>query len=468
MQRPRRGVHVVGVDGDRVVAHLLVRPGLAGEHQRAAVLGEHRHLLGDQVHAVADGVDQRHVGQPVRGQRAGEVVLEVEHHRRPVRRAVLRVDLLGDPRHLRGVVPVDGEVLPRGVGEGHVHDPVAPLGVVVEQLPEGVQAADDVLGELGAVHPHDRLPRVPVGVLADLGAQLRHALVDVGLMGPLAQEVGVGAEAVHADPGVAEAADDGVAAGGEGVGPALGEEAQAVGAQHAAQHRLRDVVGQQPEVLRRGPGSVREVPDAQVGAELAEHAGGQRQVVVLDQHRRALGGLLGQRLGERPVVLLVGGPLDPELGVEHRFDGGLVEHVVHEPEHRVGDAVVRRVMGLGGDVEHLHARFAHPAPDGLAVPFAQRRADPQGAGVRADRGESGDHPATAPPGDQRAVPGDRVGDRAAVGRDQYLCRSFGGTHTRHLARRRKIQTCVDHPVTTAAPRARTGRCAERVGSGHFA
>ncbi|MDH6226370.1 hypothetical protein M2169_003340 [Streptomyces sp. MJP52] len=273
------------------------------------------------------------------------------------------------------------------------------------------------------------------------------------------------AQSVHADPGVAEAAHDRVAAGGEGVGPAPGEEAEAVGAQHAAQDGLRDVVGEQPEVLRRGPRGVREVADAQVRAELAEHAGGQRQVVVLDQHRRALGGLLGQRLGEGTVELLVGGPLEPELTVENRFERRLVQHVVHEPEHRVGDAVVGGVVRLGGDVEHLHARLAHPAPDRLAVAVAQGRTDPQGAGVRPDRGEPGDHAPAAAAGDQRAVLGDRVRDGAAVGGDQYLSRSFGGTHTRHLARRGKVQTCED---VAAASRPGAGRRAERVRSGHLA
>src|SRR5690242_13235364 len=40
---------------------------LAREHQRAAALGEHRALLGDQVHAVPDRVDQQHVGERAGG-----------------------------------------------------------------------------------------------------------------------------------------------------------------------------------------------------------------------------------------------------------------------------------------------------------------------------------------------------------------------------------------------------------------
>ena len=56
------------------------------------------------------------------------------------------------------------------------------------------------------------------------------------------------------------------AAGGERVRPALGEEAGPVGAEDAAQQLRGDVVGQQPEVVRRRPRGVREVADPQVGA----------------------------------------------------------------------------------------------------------------------------------------------------------------------------------------------------------
>src|SRR5690606_4128075 len=88
------GGDVVGVDGDRVLAHLLVGARLTGQHQGGTLVGEDRDLLGDQVHPVADRVDQTHVREPVGGQRAGEVVLDVQHHRAPALRAVLLVDRL--------------------------------------------------------------------------------------------------------------------------------------------------------------------------------------------------------------------------------------------------------------------------------------------------------------------------------------------------------------------------------------
>ena len=70
--------------------------------------------------------------------------------------------------------------------------------------------------------------------------------------------------------------------------PARGVEARVVGAEHAEQRLARDGVGQQPEVLRRRPRRVREVRDAQVGPQLAQHPGRQGEVIVLDQHPRAL------------------------------------------------------------------------------------------------------------------------------------------------------------------------------------
>ncbi|CAM5721509.1 hypothetical protein SGLAM104S_00763 [Streptomyces glaucescens] len=270
--------------------------------------------------------------------------------------------------------------------------------------------------ELGAVDPDDRL-----AALADLGAQRGHPLLDIRLVRAPAQEVGVRAEAVDSDPGVADPARERVAARGERVRPAPGEEAEPVRAEHAAQHGPRDVVGEHPEVLRRRPRGVREVPDPQVGAQLAEHAGDQHQVVVLHDHRGALGRLGRQRLGEGPVVRLVGRPLAPELRVEHRLQRRLVQHVVDEPQHRVRDAVVGVGVDLGRDVEHPHAVLADPAPHRLAVAVAERGAHPQRARVRPDRRQSGHQSAAAPLGVQRTVVANLVGDGATVGGHQYLC-----------------------------------------------
>src|SRR5258707_14431306 len=139
----RRGLgHVVGVDHEGRRGELGGRAGLPGQHQRAAAVGQDRALLGDQVHAVADRVDQQHVGQPVGGERARVVVVDVEDQRVPVLGAELRGDLAGHPLHGGGVLAVLGQVVPGGVGEGHVHDPPAPFRVRDQQLAVAGQAAD--------------------------------------------------------------------------------------------------------------------------------------------------------------------------------------------------------------------------------------------------------------------------------------------------------------------------------------
>ncbi len=315
-------------------------------------------------------------------------------------------------------------------------DAPAPFGPPVEQGAVGVQTADDVLGEFRTVHPHDRLPSG-----AHLLPQRRHPLVHVRLVGAAAQEVGVGAEAVHPDPGVAGAAEDLRTAADERVRPAAGQEGRPVGAEDAVEELFGDVVGQQPEVVDGRPRGVREVADPQVGAELAEHAGHQRQVVVLYEDRRTLARLLGERRGEGPVVRLEGGPLAAELRVEDGLDGGLVEQVVDEPEHRVGDAVVRVGVHLRVDVEHPDTRFADAAPHRLAVTVPEGGADPH---LVVHGAQSGDESAPAAPRVEGAVLPQRVRDRAAVGRDEDLgsgLRGVLGDHGRNLARSRSVQTC---------------------------
>lgn len=193
---------------------------------------------------------------------------------------------------------------------------LAPLRVGLQQRPVRVQAAHDVLGQLGTVHPDDGLP-----ALAHLLPQRRHPLVHVRLLRAPPQEVRVRPEPVHPDPGAARPAEDLRTAADERVRPPPGQERGPVRAEDAAQQLLTDVVGEQPEVVHRRPRGVREVADPQVRAQLAEHPGDQGQVVVLDEDRRPGARLFGERPGEGPVVRLVGGPLAPELRVEDRLDG---------------------------------------------------------------------------------------------------------------------------------------------------
>lgn len=308
-----------------------------------------------------------------------------------------------------------------------MHHPLAPLGVLIEEEAERAQAAHDVLRQLRAVHADDHLAVRAAGLLPQRG----EPLLDVGAARALPEEVRVRAEAVHPDLRTEGAAHHGLAARRERVRPAPRQEPEPVRAQHPAQQLPGDVVRQHPEVVDRRPRGVREVPDAQVVAQLPQHPRHERQVVVLHDDRGARPGLRGQRLGERPVVGLVRRPLRTEPWPEDRLQGRLVEHVVDEPEDRVRDAVVRVCVHLGGDVEHPHTRLSDATPHRLAVAFAEGRAHPHRARavrVLSDRGEPGDEPAAAAPRVERPVGPELVRDRTAVGRDEDLC-TLRGSHT---------------------------------------
>lgn len=202
--------------------------------------------------------------------------------------------------------------------------------------------------------------------------------------------------------------------------------------------------GEQREVVHRRPRGVREVSDAQVGPQLTQHPRHQTQVVVLDEDRRAVRRVLGQRLRERPVVGLVRRPLTAELRVEGGLQRRLVEQVVDEPQHGVGDAVVGVLVHVGRNGQHAHALLADAAPHRLPVAVGERRAHPEGARLGPDGRQAGDQPAAAAFRVQRAVLAHLVGDRTAVGRDQHLGGPGGsvvrGSHTPNLARSGNAQT----------------------------
>ena len=292
---------VVGVDEQRGGAQRRGGAGLAGEHQRAAALGQHRALLRDQVHAVPDRVHQQDVGDRAGGQRPRVVVLHLEDQRVPVRGAELLGDLPREPPHPVGVGAVLRQGGPGRVGEGQVHDAAPPLRPGREQLAVGGEAADDVLGQLGPVDPDDQLP---VGC-----RRSQRAHVGLHVPGPRALPQGgsVHAERVHAHlgdmapvghpPGGARGrhlgAQDLGAALHERGGPPFGVKTGVVRAEDAVEQRPAHLFREQPVVVRRCPGRVAEVRDADVAGRpaqpLPQHPRGQAQVVVLDQDPRAAG-----------------------------------------------------------------------------------------------------------------------------------------------------------------------------------
>ena len=223
--------------------------------------------------------------------------------------------------------------------------------------------------------------------------------------------------------------------------------------EHLARRRRRAAAGSTPAAptgcARSGRSAGR--------AALAQHAGHQRQVVVLHQHRRALGGLLGQRRRRTPRCRPRRTPTRGGTGVEDGRGRGVVEQVVDEPERGVGDRVVGAVEGRRVDVEHPHrgppvswpAWSSRPPvrPGRRAVAVGQRRADPD------DRRRCGGRTARRPGRRRRGAPRARrrrrgEGDRPAVGGDEQ--RRGAGGHDPHLPARCPPQATPPVPRPTVS------------------
>ena len=398
---------VEGVDQQRVAVQGRGGARLPGQHQRAAAFGQHRAFLCHQVHAVPDRIDQQHIGHRAGGQRPGVVVLHLEDQRIPVRRAELRGDLRRDLPDPLGVGAVLGHRRPGRVGEGQVDHPAVPLGPGGEQFPVGVQAAHDVLGQLGPVDPDDQLParrrsRQSASTCArtssapararSAGASTPSGCTATSLTCPRCTtcptEPSPPPARLTCAPRIAAQQSRNAAAHRPRV------KADVVRAEHAVEHGLAGLGGQYPVVIGRRPGRVREVRDAEVGLGAAQlvpkQSRGQAEVIVLDQRADARRGraarrrLVRHRSGERLVIGLVGPPVPAEFPAEPRLVRRVEQHVVDEPQDRVGHVVVGPVEGVRRDVEHPDRDVAglpgFPGGGllarGLAVRVAERRADP--------------------------------------------------------------------------------------------
>ena len=176
-----------------------------------------------------------------------------------------------------------------------------------------------------------------------------------------------------------------------------------------AQQLPRDVVRQQPEVVRRRPRRVREVRrSAGRGGRLAEHArapGPGGSPAPAPPRPRPPPRRAPRR--RRGCTLSYAAHCAPELRVEDRLQRGLVQHVVDEPQHGVRDAVVR-----GGVARRRrcpasgHAvRRCRPDP-GAAVrvrPPGRRRRARRTPTPRPRRARWRDSPETSPPPPRLAV-----------------------------------------------------------------
>ena len=106
----------------------------------------------------------------------------------------------------------------------------------------------------------------------------------------------------------------------------------------------RDVVGQHPDAFGAAERRVREVPDPQVGAGVGEHAGYERERVVLHEHDVTVGRRADDRVGERLVHRHVGVPRVAERGTERGRARQVEDPVEQEPEHLVRHDLVVQPM----------------------------------------------------------------------------------------------------------------------------
>ena len=261
---------VEGVDAERALAELLVGAGVLGEHQDAVAGVDGRRLLGDEVHAVEERVDHEQVEVLVAGDGLVEVLVDAEVDRHPVGRAVAVVDDRDERLDPLQVLLVLGDVLPRRLQVGDERDPLVELRVVGEELVEGGEAAEDVLGEVGAVDADDQ-------VLAAAGEQLALVVGDLLGRGDAAQALGVDPERVGADPDLAVAvaddlvavvdlaADQLAAAVEEVVDVGGGVEADDVVAEQAVEDLVAPLARQDPPGVRVRPGDVDEVVEERLG-----------------------------------------------------------------------------------------------------------------------------------------------------------------------------------------------------------
>ena len=136
-------------------------PVFSRQDRDAGALVDHRPLLGDEVHAVEHRVDDQHVVVLVGGDRLLQVVAQLQLDRHPVRRAVAVVDHRHDRLDPLQVLRVLGDV---GSGRhqlGDERDPLAELGVLLEEHIERGESAQDVLRQVRPVDPQDQMVAAP-------------------------------------------------------------------------------------------------------------------------------------------------------------------------------------------------------------------------------------------------------------------------------------------------------------------
>ena len=289
----------------------------------------------------------------------------------------------------------------------------------------GEEPPQDVLGQLDPVDASDHR------AVADARLERLQRLGTLGGRGHRPDVVRVGGERRHERLRL----ETGERACGrrEVVGPALRvEPARAVGS-HAGEQLLRRLGGQGAEPQRGRERRVAEVHAPEVWTPVTQVSGHQAQVVVLDQHGRALRRHVGHGIGEDLVQPPVGVPGGRPATVERGLASEVPQAVVGEPEHLVAHHVVGEPVGLGVDGEQAHAeavRLDEPGGRRGSVPVGHGGGQPGHVGARDQRADAGHEPARAPLGDERAVVRGLEGDRAAVGDEDDRPVGRGGAHRR--------------------------------------
>ena len=158
---------------------------------------------------------------------------------------------------------------------------------------------------------------------------------------------------------------------------------------HAAQQLAHRDVRQRLEPHRRRERRVAEVHGGEVGPGRPEPLGHQAQVVVLHEHRRALGRRGRDGVGEGVVDLAVGVPGLGPAGVEGGLPGEVPEAVVGEPQHAVAHDVVGQAVRLGIEGDELHPEARRPPPRPAPLPPGRPRSSPPRARWRRSRRRAG-------------------------------------------------------------------------------
>ena len=345
--------------------------------------------------------------------------------------------------------------------EGHA---LGPLRVLLEEEVEGAEAAQHVLGEVGAVHAQDdRVAAAAQQVALELARALGR--------GHRGGRLRVDRQRVVAHPHLAPAVLDDAAAEVDlevhQVAAALQEvapvarrvEADDVVGQQAGEDLVADPLGQDAPGVGLRPRDVDEVVQEGVGPRAADERRQGVEVVVVDHHHRVLGPL--DLLDHRQRQVLVDDVVAVLEGLDLvAADVGRVREVpqvvLDEPQHRVREDVVEPVVGdLVADHEADLVLAARRRPHDERAPvlllrlgrvaLGQRAGDPDRVAVGGQAGEGG-HEAAGAALDRAVV---LEGHRAPVGDEDQRA---GRTHARHPIGARRAAARPARPARWCALR----------------